>query len=86
MSRVTQTTNDEKMFLDGLGSFYQGLIGRGWNETEKQRRVRLLQNYIASIGGRKVWGAISRPGVITHAHKLLQGGVKELLIEERGGE
>ncbi|RPI56253.1 MAG: hypothetical protein EHM49_00760 [Deltaproteobacteria bacterium] len=73
MPRDTHTTNDEKQYLNGLGSFCESLSEKGHDETKEQRRIRLLQNYIESTKGRRVWNRVSSSEVIDYAHELLRG-------------
>jgi hypothetical protein len=66
-------TEMEKVFLDGLGSFYKGsVLNKDVAETWLQRRRRLLANYQAAMATRKDWGMVDKKEIARYVKRLLK--------------
>jgi len=59
------TTDNEKKFLDGLGT---GKWKKGWGPSRRE----LLRRYLESLEGRVRWGGVDKRAVEEYARSLLE--------------
>ncbi len=66
----TWCTFDEIDFVENIGSFYFGPIGK-IEEPPEERHMRLLKNYRSAMRLRKDWGLIDKDEIVRIVDKEL---------------